>query len=167
LVIGKFDSTTYQNTVQFVKVLKSYYQLRGSNALKDREALVASLTDTPQKLELFNSNIMKYQNEAVTQMVENSNDPVRILEWQGQLIQKIYPVYFDDHRPRNQFDFTANFYNPTKHFLGRHFDTFYFNISIIWFMSLLLYVALYFDLLKRGVQSIENRIKYRKRDKMF
>ncbi|MEZ4945747.1 MAG: ATP-binding cassette domain-containing protein [Cyclobacteriaceae bacterium] len=167
LVIGKFDSTTYQNTVHFVKVLKSYYQLRGRNALKDREALVASLTDTPQKLEIFNGNIMKYQNEAVTQMVENSNDPVRILEWQGQLIQKIYPVYFDDHRPRNQFDFTANFYNPTKHFLGRHFDTFYFNISIIWVMSLLLYVALYFDLLKRGVQSIENRIKYRKRDKMF
>jgi len=167
LVVGKFDSATYQSTVQFVKVLKSYYQLRGNNAIKDREDLIASLTDTPQKLAAYNDNIMKYKNEAVTQMVENSNDPVRILEWQGQLVQKIYPVYFDDHRPRNKLDFTANFYNPTKHFLGRHFDTFYFNISIIWFMSLLLYVALYFDLLKRGVQSIENRIKYRKRDKMF
>ncbi|MGB4972752.1 MAG: ATP-binding cassette domain-containing protein, partial [Cyclobacteriaceae bacterium] len=167
LVIGKFDSATYQSTVQFVKVLKSYYQLRGNNAINEREDLIASLTDTPQKLAAYNDNIMKYKNEAVTQMVENSNDPVRILEWQGQLVQKIYPVYFDDHRPRNKLDFTANFYNPTKHFLGRHYDTFYFNISIIWFMSLLLYIALYFDLLKRGVQSIENRIKYRKRDKMF
>lgn len=167
LVIGKFDSTTYQSTLQFVRVLKSYYQLRGNNAQKDREALVASLTDTPQKLEEYNNKKMKYQNEAVTQMVENSNDPVRILEWQGKLIQKIYPIYFEDHRPHNKFDFTANFYNPTKHFLGRHFDTLYFNISIIWFMSLMLYIALYFDLLKRGVQSVENRIKYRKRDKMF
>lgn len=167
LVVGKFDSTTYQSTLQFVRVLKSYYQLRGSNAQNDREALVASLTDTPEKLAAYNSNIMKYQNEAVTEMVENSNSPVRILEWDGQLVQKIYPIYFDSHRPKNQFDFTANFYNPTKHFMGKHFDTFYFNISIIWTMSLLLYVALYFDLLKRGVQSIENRIKYRKRENKF
>lgn len=167
LVIGKFDSATYQSTLQFVKVLKSYYQLRGSNAQKDKETLVASLTDTPEKLAAYSGNIMRYQNEAVIEMVENSNSPVRILEWDGQLVQKIYPIYFDSHRPKNRFDFTANFYNPTKHFMGRYFDTFYFNISIIWTMSLLLYVALYFDLLKRGVQSIENRIKYRKRENKF
>ncbi|MEQ8425177.1 MAG: ABC transporter permease, partial [Cyclobacteriaceae bacterium] len=98
LVIGKFDSATYQGTVQFVKKLKAYYQLRGKNALVEHEALVASMTDTPEKLEAFNESIMKYRNERVTQMVENSDDPVRILEWDGQFIQKIYPIYFDDHR---------------------------------------------------------------------
>jgi len=167
LEIGQFDSVTYQSTVKFVKTLKAYYQLRGNSATNEREALVASLTDTPEKLEVYNSTLMKYKNESVTQMVENSNSPVRILEWKGQLIQKIYPIYFEDHRPAHQLDFTANFYNPTKPFLGQSFDTLYFNISVIWFMSLLLYIALYFDLLKRGVQSIENRIKYRKKDKKF
>ncbi|MEQ8426020.1 MAG: hypothetical protein RIA63_14975, partial [Cyclobacteriaceae bacterium] len=71
------------------------------------------------------------------------------------------------HRPKNRFDFSANFYSPSKHFWGRHYDTLYFNIAVIWVMSFILYVTLYFDLLKRGVQSIENRIKYRKRDKGF
>ncbi len=167
LEIGKFDSTTYQNTAHFVRTLKAYYQLRGNNAMKEREAIVASLTDTPEKLAHYNESMMKFKNENVTRMVENSNDPVRILEWKGNLIQKIYPIYFDEHKPKNRFDFSANFYNPTKHFLGRQFDTFYFNISVIWFMSFILYVTLYFDLLKRGVQSIGNRIKYRKRDKNF
>ncbi|HRW98483.1 MAG TPA: ATP-binding cassette domain-containing protein [Cyclobacteriaceae bacterium] len=167
LVIGKFDSTTYQNTLKFITTLRAYYQLRGSNALKDRELLVGQLTDTEEKLALFNENRMKYQNESVTRMVENSNDPVRILEWQGQLVQKVYPIYFDQHRPKNPFDFSANFYTPTKHFLGKKYDTLYFNIGVIWMFSLILYVTLYFDLLKRGVQSIENRIKYRKRDKNF
>lgn len=167
LVIGKFDSTTYQNTLKFITTLRAYYQLRGSNALRDRELLVGQLTDTEEKLALFNENRMKYQNESVTRMVENSNDPVRILEWQGQLVQKVYPIYFDQHRPKNPFDFSANFYTPTKHFLGKKYDTLYFNIGVIWMFSLILYVTLYFDLLKRGVQSIENRIKYRKRDKNF
>ncbi|HNP96148.1 MAG TPA: hypothetical protein PKJ63_10980, partial [Cyclobacteriaceae bacterium] len=76
-------------------------------------------------------------------------------------------IYFDQHRPKNPFDFSANFYTPTKHFLGEKYDTLYFNIGVIWMFSLILYVTLYFDLLKRGVQSIENRIKYRKRDKNF
>lgn len=167
LVIGKFDSTTYKNTLKFITTLRAYYQLRGSNALRDRELLVGQLTDTEEKLALFNENRMKYQNESVTRMVENSNDPVRILEWQGQLVQKVYPIYFDQHRPKNPFDFSANFYTPTKHFLGKKYDTLYFNIGVIWMFSLILYVTLYFDLLKRGVQSIENRIKYRKRDKNF
>lgn len=167
LIIGKFDSTTYQNTLKFITTLRAYYQLRGSNALNDRETLVSGMTDTPEKLTQFNDSRMKFQNESVTRMVENSTDPVRILEWQGQLVQKVYPIYFDEHRPKSPFDFSANFYTPTKHFLGKKYDTLYFNIGVIWMFSLILYVTLYFDLLKRGVQSIENRIKYRKRDKNF
>ncbi|GAB1446009.1 ATP-binding cassette domain-containing protein [Flammeovirgaceae bacterium] len=167
LVIGKFDSVAYDNTDRFVETLKRYYQLRGNDAKKEKELMIDSLTDTPEKLKAYNGAILKYQNESVTQMVENLNSPVRILEWNGELIQKIYPIYFNDHRPKNSFDFSANFYSPTKKFLGRYHDTFYFNISIIWFMSLVLYIILYFDMLKRGVESIGNRIKYRKRDKKF
>lgn len=167
LAIGKFDSLTYLQTAKFITTLKAYYQIRGNNAIANRDSLIASMTNTAEKLLTFNQAKMKYQNENVTRMVENSNDPVRILEWKGQLIQKIYPIYFDEHRPMNQFDFSANFYNPTKHFMGKNYDTLYFNITVIWCMTIILYVTLYFDLLKRGVQSIENRIKYKKRDKNF
>ncbi len=167
LVIGQFDSATYDNTVRFVEILKRYYQIRSNDAMKEKEALIDSLTDTPEKLKAYNDAMLKYQNESVTLMVENINDPVRILEWNGELVQKIYPIYFNDHRPRNLFDFSANFYTPTKHFLGKYYDTFYFNIGMIWFMSLVLYIMLYFNILKRGVESIGNRIKYRKRDKKF
>ncbi len=167
LIIGKFDSTTYQKTLQFVKTLKAYYQLRGNNATKDKEFIITSMTDTPEKLDAYHRAIMKFQNESVTDMVENSNDPVRILEWDGQLVQKIYPIYFDDHRPKHKLDISANFYTPSKHFWGHYYDTFYFNIAIIWVMCIVLYITLYFDLLKRGVQSIENRIKYSKRDKKY
>ncbi|MEQ9593464.1 MAG: ATP-binding cassette domain-containing protein [Cyclobacteriaceae bacterium] len=163
LVPGKFDSATHQATLRFLEVLKAYYNIRSNNATAEREAMIAELTDTPEKLALYNRNRMRYQNESVTNMVENTTDPIRIFEWNGQLIQKMYPIYFDEHRPKSIIDFTANFYTPNKHFWGKHFDTFYFNIAVIWVMSLFLFIALYFDLLKKLVQSIENRIKYRKR----
>lgn len=165
LAIGKFDSTTHQATLQFLKILKAFYNIRGANAAKKREALITEQTNTPAKLEAFNQLKMKYQNAAVTRAVENSTDMIRIAEWKGQLVQKIYPIYFDEHRPAHALDFSANFYNPTKPFMGRVFDTCYFNVAIIWSMSLILYITLYFDLLKRLVTSIEHRAKYRKKDR--
>ncbi|HEY5692433.1 MAG TPA: ATP-binding cassette domain-containing protein [Cyclobacteriaceae bacterium] len=164
LEIGKFNLATQDSTVHFLEALERYYLQRANKARSDRDQLAASMTDTPEKLEAFNEAKMKYENEAVTDMVENRNSLKKIVEWDGRLIQKEYPIYFEDHQPKHFFDISANFYNPTKHFTGREFDTLYFNITMIWIMSLLLYITLYFDLLKRGVQTIENRVKYRKRD---
>ncbi len=160
LAIGKFDSTVYQKTSAFLKVLKKYYILRFNNAENERERLMAQLTDTPQKLAAFTRMKMKYQNDMVSQMVENSAAPVRIIEWDGELIQKVYPIYNEGHRPKHEFDFTANFFIPTKHFLGRTFDTLYFNVSMIWVMTLALYAALYYELLEKLVRGIEIRRKY-------
>jgi ABC-type multidrug transport system ATPase subunit len=166
LQVGKFDSAVYQKTSQFLSVLKKYYNLRLSNAVKDREAKIGRMTNTPEKLAAFNAARLRYSNESVMRMVENSNDPSRIVEWRGQLVQKVYPIYFDEHRPSNQFDFTANFYSPNKHFMGRIFDTFYFNISMIWFMVIVLYVVLYFEGLSKLVNSVAMWQKYRRRKKM-
>jgi len=166
LAIGKFDSSTYTKAARFFKILREYYGIRLKDAERDRENLVIQLTDTPEKLAAFNSMKMSYQNESVTRMVENSTTPVRIVEWDGALIQKIYPIYAEDHRPKNRFDFTANFFVPTKYFMGRVFDTFYFNVSVIWGMSLLLYAILYWELLKKLVHAFENYKRYRRRNKM-
>jgi len=163
LAIGKFDSSIYKRAMVFLNVLREYYSIRLRDAELDRERLVTELTQSPEKLEAFNAMRMKYQNEAVTRMVENSSGVVRIVEWDGSLVQKIYPVYTVDHRPNNEFDFTANFYVPTKYFLGKVWDTLYFNIAVIWAMSLFLYGMLYFEALKKLVHAVEMYKRYRRR----
>ncbi len=164
LVIGKFDSTVYVKTSHFLSTLKKYYSARLTKAADEKEGLIKKLTASPQQLREYEAMQRDYQNESVTSMVENSNDPTRIVEWRGELVQKIYPIYFQDHRPKNAFDFRGNFYIPTKHFLGKIYDTFYFNVSMIWAMTLILYATLYFDLLKRGVRSTGTYLKYRKKN---
>ena len=164
LVIGKFDSGVYKKTSHFLLVLKKYYSTQLAKASEAKETLVTKLTSSQEALTAFDQMRLDYQNEAVTQMVENSNDAIRIVEWKEELVQKIYPIYFDDHRPKHAWDFRGNFYIPTKYFFGNLYDTFYFNISIIWLMTIILYLTLYGDLLKRGVRRTGTYLKYRKKN---
>lgn len=161
LATSKFDSSVYEKTHQFLVTLKEYYGIRSKNAMTDKEKLVTQLTSTPERKAQYDAMRLKFQNEAVNQMVERSNETVRIAEWSGELVQKIYPIYFEDHRPRHLLDFRENFYVPAKYFWGRKIDTLYFNIGMIWAMTVVLFVTLYFDLLKKLVDALEMRRKYR------
>ncbi len=165
LQLGKFDSLTYHKTDTFLRVLKKFYGNRWKKADEEKQSAVLALTDTPEKQKLYDLSRMRFENESVTTMVENSNEPKRILEWDGQLVQKVSPIFFDDHRPIHYFDFSANFYVPTKYFAGQKYDTFYFNLAMIWFFSLSLYVTLYFEILKRFIKALENYRKYRRKDR--
>ena len=163
LTIGKFDSTVHKKTQQFLITLKEYYAIRYKHAITGKEEAIMSLTKSVESKQAFDAMKMKYQNESVSRMVENSSNAVRIVEWEGELVQKIYPVYFEDHRPDHLIDFRENFYVPAKYFWGKKYDTLYFNIAVIWVMTIFLFVTLYFELLKKAVHGFAMRRKYRKK----
>ncbi len=160
LSVGKFDSSVYLATDQFLGTLKKFYNIRSRNAQVEKEKLLAYLTDGEEKKVAFEKLKLKYKNNKVTTMVENVQTPVRIVEWEGELVQKIYPIYFNEHRPNHFFDFRDNFYIPAKYFAGQKFDTLYFNLSIIWLMTGFLYLTLYYELLKKAVHGFAMRRKY-------
>jgi hypothetical protein len=149
----------------FLSALKQFYSNRMSSASGQKEKLVDSLTATPGLKAGYEQQKARYVNEAVTDAVKNTAGVERIVEYDGQLVQKIYPVYMDDHRPAHSLDFSANLYQPTKHFAGINFNTFYFNIAVIWSMTFFLFVTLYFDALKRFIKLLEGNRKYRRRDR--
>jgi hypothetical protein len=165
LIIGGFDSTVYYNTSRFLDVLKQFYNRKLSAASVDKEELIATLTNTPAKAARYEAEKEHYVNASVSDVVKNTSTSDRIVEIDGKFVQKIYPIYLDEHKPKHALDFSANLFQPTKHFLGRNFDTLFFNISVIWSMTILLYIALYFDLLKKSVKLLEGNRKYIKREK--
>lgn len=161
LAIGKFDSTVYENTSKFLSTMKQLYLIRHNRAMDERERLVNEMTSTPERMAQFERLRNTYQNKAVADAVRNLNTINRIVEYDGQMIQRIYPIYQDEHKPRYWLDFSANLYQPTKHFAGMVIDTLYFNVAVIWSMTLVLYITLYFDLLRKVMSMIENR-RYRR-----
>lgn len=163
LVVGKFDSLVHRKTMHFLSVLKRAYTKQMDEAMQKREKLIAYYTATPQDEQNFERLRNRYVNEAVTTAVKNINTTERIVEYDGRLIQKIYPIYQEEHRPRYLLDFSANLYQPTKHFLGRYFDTLTFNLVVIWIMTGFLFVTLYFDVIRRIMNRWEGQIKHRKK----
>jgi hypothetical protein len=163
LAIGKFDSTASNNTARFLTALKQFYLNKKDRAQNEKDELVGRMTSTPERLANYERMRNKYQNQAVSNAVKNIAE-VRIVEFDGRLIQKIYPIYMDEHKPKHLFDISSNFYQPTKHFAGYYFDTLYFNIAVIWSMTVFLFIALYFDLLKKFILMFERR-KHRRRDR--
>lgn len=163
LVLGKFDSTVYQRTSDFLKVLKQFYVNRAAKAEREKEETIRQMTSTSAAEQEFHLSRERYVNEAVSNTVKNVSSRDRIIEYDGKLIQKIFPIYMDEHRPLHLFDFSANLYQPTKHFAGHYFDTLFFNMAVIWSMTLFLFVTLYFDLLRKLVKFLEGNRKYRRK----
>jgi hypothetical protein len=155
LIPAKFDSATYDQLSKYLESLKRFYVNRYNAADREKEALIFKLTSTPEKTAMFNGFREAYHNEAITDLVKNTTETHRIIEKDGKLIQKIYPIYKDPD-PDHAIDFDAQFYMPAKHFMNEDIDTFYFNTAVIWFMTLVLAIALYFDILRKIIDGIGN-----------
>jgi hypothetical protein len=95
-----------------------------------------------------------YSNHSLEDFVTNSNSLTFITEDETGLIQKSDPIYLD---PINHKYFGAHFYSPSKYFLDYKFDTFNANLIVIWLMTLILTVTLYFDVLRKILEINSSR----------
>ena len=84
-------------------------------------------------------------------IVTNVYEKNKIIRYKNRLIQQADPVFLDADNS-GFFGFRSHFYAPRKWFCGRYYDTFSFNIVILWLFSLVCYVTLYFDVLKKLVE---------------
>lgn len=155
LVPGHFNGATAEAVSAFLAQLKRMYVNRYNRADQEKEKLIASQTETPEAQTQFSAFKDGYHNDAITDLVKNISEAHRIVEVDGRLVQKIYPVYKDPD-PDHVIDFDAQFYMPAKHFLGQNVDTLFFNAGVIWFMTIVLALTLYFDILRKIMNAISN-----------
>jgi hypothetical protein len=132
-----------------VEQLRKYYIDYYNFADDKRNTLI-------EKLQKENGNSFiilrnKYHNASLEEFVINKNESTKIVEFNGELVQKMDPIFMD---PEYKF-IKAHFYSPTKRVFGVNFDTFIINVSVLWIMTILLYFALYFRLLKKLLDSGE------------
>lgn len=155
LTLERFDSTVYQQLTDFLEHLKHHYGQRYKKADQAKEDKIRKLTSTEDDQMVFQRFREAYHNEAIADLVKNLSETHRIIEKDGKLVQKIYPIYKDPD-PDHMVDFDAQFYMPAKHFLNANVDTFWFNTGVVWSMTLVLTITLYFDLLRRLIDGIGN-----------
>ena len=87
-------------------------------------------------------------NESLADLVKNVSTKQRILEHNDRLIQQINPI-FQDPKPKHSLDYRTAFFVPNKNLAGVIIPTYSFNTIVIWMMSFILYITLYFELLRK------------------
>ncbi|MBK6263662.1 ATP-binding cassette domain-containing protein [Marivirga sp. S37H4] len=141
-----FNAETIQKIDTYVNLLRDHYLNEFNLAIKKKETLQYFLENNKEYD--FNLNEVKneYFNESLSDLVRNVTVADRVIEFKGELVQQIDPVFHKPVKPDNPLNYRTHFFAPEKYFAGLYVDTFYFNIIVIWFMSLLLYITLYFEL---------------------
>ncbi|MCX6259240.1 MAG: ATP-binding cassette domain-containing protein, partial [Bacteroidia bacterium] len=160
----RFDQTEYlkpdritpevvKSALAYVEAVRKYYVKKYNDANNTKDALIIRL-ESQDKKEYQNLR-NDYFNISLEELVTSKNETQKTIDFGGELIQKLDPIYTD---PRYKF-IKAHFYSPTKMVFGHHIDTYVINILVIWTMTFVLYLFLYFRVLKKTLNSGEKLFK--------
>jgi ABC-type multidrug transport system ATPase subunit len=127
----KYYQQIYNRNVDTIEKKMAYLESHGTNINEDKN---------------------KYYNESLADLVKNINVKQRLLEYNGKLIQQINPI-FQDPKPSHIADYRTAFFLPVKNLFGIQISTFWFNMIVIWAMAFFYYIMLYFEWLRKLVET--------------
>lgn len=142
----------------FLKAVKQRnLDLYKSNTLQlDEYFLNNSGTEDQRKIMEYQK--MNYHNARIEELVKNSR-PLEdgIYSEAGYLHPNENNIYFNSASARQ---LRSHFYAPEKYFAGSYYDTYWVNLCVILLMTILCLVALYYNVLKKFINAIQD-ISYR------
>lgn len=151
----KYNDAVAAGIKDYFSKLNEYYINVENSARKKSDNVAVSMQKTDADKAKFQSLQEDYENESLSALVKNASDfsGERCLEKDGRLIQQIEPIFQD---PAESNFGRAHFFAPRKKFLGAMYSTYWFNICVIWLMSISLILTLYFDVFKKVLDFLGN-----------
>lgn len=148
---GQFNHDGYEGTKEYLSQLNEIYAQGFYVANQKREALVNHFMST--NAQQFNQIKDAYYNESISDITRKVFEKNKMLRDGNKLIQVVDPIY-QMPEPEGIFDFRTHFFAPMKYFAGRYWETLWFNITMVWVLTIALYFVLYFDLLRKIFEAI-------------
>jgi ABC-type multidrug transport system ATPase subunit len=138
-------------TREYLQTLKDFYARTFKAAVKKINEITLSYDlERLQELERIHGN------KTLEEFVTNKKTFDYFIESKSEMIQVKDPIYRD---PTSRF-IKAHFYAPRKMLAGRFIPTLWINVMVIWFMTIILYILLYYRVLKRLLEYSE-QLSYR------
>jgi len=93
-----------------------------------------------------------YYNKKLADIVLNRNEIHKVYQTEQRLVQKKDPVFME---PTSNFG-RAHFYAPLKIVNHIKINTLWYNVLMMWLLTGILYLALYLDILRKGIQYLKS-----------
>ncbi len=135
---------------KYLENLKVTYLQKSNAAADKKEKAMDILNKNYQSMGLSLDKIKNmYYNDKLADLVRNSGNLDKVTVYDGAIVQLTDPIFHDPINPGNIFEYRTQFFAPAKPFLGFYFSTFWFNFSVIWIQAFILYIFLYFEVLRK------------------
>jgi ABC-type multidrug transport system ATPase subunit len=129
--------------------------------LKDN-FFIKSAGNEVQKAEMEYAK-MHFHNARIEELVKNSRPLEEGIYVESKLLHpNENNIYFD---ASNKHQIRSHFYAPKKYFAGQYYDTYFVNLLVILGMTIICLIALYYNLLKKlinGIQDLAFKLKLSK-----
>jgi hypothetical protein len=147
---------------RYIDTLTKIFRNRYKDARDSKDSfyktLVKTKADTLRLLRLETD----YTNKKLASFVLNDELGDKTIQTSKKIIRKYKPIYMS---PTTKYG-RAHFCAPFKIAGNLKIDTFWFNLIVIWLVSFLMYLALYFNILRKMISGFGDSGK-RKKDSSF
>lgn len=144
LVPGKFNSEIAELAKTHLNHLKDFHNKRYQRNKSKKDQLIDRLNKENGDQFLYDQK-MKFHNKSLEALVLNSETKEFFRETPFGYMQKIAPVFKDPDFSNGRAHFLAS----EKNLFGNAVGTFAFNLGVIGLMIAILYVALYYNWLRK------------------
>jgi hypothetical protein len=144
---GKITLESVDTARNYIEEVRRYYIDVSKGAVAERDRSIVAM----ERADRDGFILMKkqYTNESLEEFVRNENEKEKIIRFKDRLYQKNDQIFLD---PPGRF-IKAHFYAPRKQLFGRYMPTLAVNVVMIWFMAFVIYVLLYFRVLRKILDS--------------
>ena len=151
LMVPHYNDTTYRFVESSLELIRQKNMEVFNVYNKKRDEVYNHLVEKLGGTDQVVAYKKRYVNDALSDWATNRNDFKQLEVYPDMIVRKKQPVYYI---PQSNWG-RAHFYAPVKVFAGIHIPTPWFNAIVIWMASGLLYLSLYFDLLRRIIRYFE------------
>jgi ABC transport system ATP-binding/permease protein len=160
LTAEKFNSDVAKKTENYLDSLAGKFRYFRKEYLHLLDSVSNSVVSRMGEEEFVNLKT-NYYNRSLEELVLGRTTIIdKTFETREKIIQKFEPAYM---KPGSIYG-RAHFYAPYKQIGNIKIDTFWFNLLILWFATLILYIILYINGLQKIVRYFGN-LRHMKSDK--
>ena len=143
----RLDSLTMEKTSIYLGKLSVEFKKRMKEAIAAKDSLIRKMfldrDDKDRLIDLQNT----YYNNWLADFILNADGVKKYIDKPDVIIRKYKPGFMMPTSNNGRAHFCA----PFKIIGNTEIDTFWFNLTVIWLVSVVLYFALYFNILRKIV----------------
>ncbi|MEI6047539.1 MAG: ATP-binding cassette domain-containing protein [Bacteroidota bacterium] len=136
---------------KYLDSLRGSFRIKSRAVTNRRDSLFKQIAGSIGEDKFIEMRSKDY-NENLANIVLNRLSASKIYDAEDRLIQKADPIFMP---PGSKYG-RAHFFAPYKQIGDLRIGTLLFNISVIWLLNLFLFIALYYNILKKFIAFLES-----------